>query len=546
MNPENNNFDSNLEPQSFGVPTPEQPVMGEQPGFAPFDNLNNETLNVPQDPFNPTPVDPSTFNAEFNAELNNEVATPVEAPAFDTPVAPVEQADTLNVAPAVEVPNEFTYQAEPTMPAEAPAEPAAMEYNNSYADSPLDQTITFNQVGPVVAEEASQAAPEMVVATEPAMPEMPVAEEMPIEQPVQTEAPVGPTLPIPDQMPTTDYQATVSTPVDYATPMSDFDQIGSTPELDPKQKPKKNNKKTLLFCLIIILIAALGGGAYYLINIKGIFNSKGVTTKDLEIESGQTLSTSIEDYGTFKDTSSSNCVLDVSKVDTTKPGKYTYTITCGTDSYKGNITVIDKTAPVLSFNVVETKVDVPVTEKEFVANTLASGETYAFTNSEEVRENIKTPGFYLVGITSQDEAGNKQEYYAPLNVLSTDIRFNISATKQAENGSYERIIIFCNTETICQSAFAVQIFDFGDAKEFANKLNAYKGEKTYQHSEYTGVPLFYPDENKLVLITEAGIDFGAQTATQIFDKYKANGYEMNFSTNSSVDRSVINFKTGDN
>ena len=369
MNPENNNYGSNMEPQSFGVPTPEQPidqgfqpannvVAPEQPGFAPFNNLNNETLNVPQDPFNPTPVDPSTFNAGVTNEIPTEPVNVGEVPSFEQPAPVVEQADTLNVAPTVDVPNEFNYQA-PVENVEPVVEAQPIEA--SYTESPLDQTITFNQPISVEGNDIAQ-----VVSDAPAAPEMPVQESIP-EAPVQT----GPTLPIPDQMPTTDYQATVSTPVDYVTPTSDFDQIGTTPELDPKQKTKKgNSKKTLLFCLIIILVAALGGGAYYLINIKGIFNSKGVTTKDLEVESGTKLSASIEDYGTFKNTSSSNCVLDLSKVDVNKAGKYKYTISCGTDTYEGNITVIDKTAPILSFNIVETKQDVPVTEKEFILNLL--------------------------------------------------------------------------------------------------------------------------------------------------------------------------------
>ena len=92
MNPENNNYGSNMEPQSFGVPTPEQPidqgfqpannvVTPEQPGFAPFNNLNNETLNVPQDPFNPTPVDPSTFNAGVTNEIPAEPVNVAEVPS---------------------------------------------------------------------------------------------------------------------------------------------------------------------------------------------------------------------------------------------------------------------------------------------------------------------------------------------------------------------------------------------------------------------------------------------------------------------------------
>lgn len=541
MNPENNNYGSNMEPQSFGVPTPEQPidqgfqpannvVAPEQPGFAPFNNLNNETLNVPQDPFNPTPVDPSTFNAGVTNEIPAEPVNVGEVSSFEQPAPVVEQADTLNVAPTVDVPNEFNYQV-PVENVEPVVEAQPIEA--SYTESPLDQTITFNQPISVEGNDIAQ-----VVSDAPAAPEMPVQESIP-EAPVQT----GPTLPIPDQMPTTDYQATVSTPVDYVTPTSDFDQIGTTPELDPKQKTKKgNSKKTLLFCLIIILVASLGGGAYYLINIKGIFNSKGVTTKDLEVESGTKLSASIEDYGTFKNTSSSNCVLDLSKVDVNKAGKYKYTISCGTDTYEGNITVIDKTAPILSFNIVETKQDVPVTEKEFILNTLDAGETYAFTNPDEVREYIKTPGFYTVPIMAEDEAKNKMQYFAPLAVLSSDIRFNIRGTlANPDDNTYERLIIFCNNETICQAAFKAQIIRFNDEAAYKEMFKSYNGTNSFTYGSYTGIPLFYPSESKLVIITEPGISFGATTANTIFEEYKSKGYDMKFSATGSVDRNIINF-----
>lgn len=532
MNPENLNNDGNIQPQNFEMPTQpdmtsqnlgnfEQPVAA-QPEFTPFENLNSEALNVPQDTFNPTPVDPSTFNAEVTNEINNQELNPTtEANApmtFEVPS--VEQ-------PEVEAPAEPTVTYEQAAPVMADFAQPAPDFQPAANVAPAQEMVP--DVAPVVDNTLTEPAPEAPT----------VAESV-----TEPAAPTAPTLPIPDQMPMGDYQATVSTPVDYATPMSDFDQIGSTPELNPKEKSKKTNyKKTFLFCLLIILIAALGGGAYYLINIKGIFNSKGVVTKDITVNTGDKLSTVISDYGTFKNTSATNCILDTSKVNVDKAGKYTYTIKCGNDTYQGNVIVKDNEAPILTFKIKGTMVDIPVILKEFLAKELKEDETLGFTDEAKFKESLKTTGMKIVSFTASDEAGNKQIYYAPLAVLSKGVRLSIIANKvNQEDASNERIIVICNEDTVCEAGFKAQIIKFDTLAEFKEVFKSYKGESSFTFKNYTGVPLFDIDELTLAIITESNIELNGKPARTVFDEYTTQGYDTDYSTSSGIDQNKINLK----
>ncbi|MBR3720958.1 MAG: hypothetical protein IKN09_04390, partial [Clostridia bacterium] len=363
MNTDNNNFENKVGSESMGFaqnPINNSPAnnLGEET-FSPFQDLNNAPLNVPTDNISAAPIqnkapDNLTFDQpsvqpqmpaqdlSFQGPVNtSNVDNSFVAPTPTTSVDQLNDAinqvpvqdnninqgttsfDSMQSAPAVD--NSFVAtQAAPTMDS----------FNQTVAP-------TFN-AAPV---DDLQSTPNMgindVVNQNQYTTTSPSVETPSIEMPTNE----GPTLPIPDQMPMNDYQAGVSTPVDYATPMSDFDQIGTTPELDPKAKGSKKKNKGALLILLILLIAALGGGSYYLINIKGIFNKDNVTVKEVVAEKNEALSTNIDDYATFKDTSSSNCVLDTSKVDISAVGTYDFTVTCGEKSYTGKVTVKDTKGP---------------------------------------------------------------------------------------------------------------------------------------------------------------------------------------------------------
>ena len=534
--------------------------------FSPFENLNSEALNVPTEApteqFNPTPVDPSTFNADATFE-----SEPVSAPAVEE-VPQVENTFNTEVQPESQ---DFAFQ-QP-----APVEAAPVESSIPVADTPVidngmnfdtssaepvntldnqtnfSQPITFDQAAPVVEEltpAADTVAPEVApvesfdqnVAPVEGLEQTSTA-DVPAATPV--EEPQGPTIPIPDSMPTTDYQATVSTPVDYATPMSDFDQIGSTPEIDPKAKTKKgNSKKTIMFLFILIVIAGLGCGAYYLINIKQIFKTSSVETKNITIDSGDTLSTNIDDYGVFKNTQSSNCVLDTNKVDTSKAGKYTYVISCGEDKYEGTITVIDKSAPEVELNFKYTVAPQPIYKEDIVRSVSEENAEYNFTSEEEANQAFSTPGFNVISMTVKDASGNSKEVLAPVAVLSSDMQFILVGQKATDKTNViEKLVTFIRSDITVEVATKMYVITFDTDEEYNKAVESYNGGKEFTYDSYTGIPVFYKSEKKLVIITDTTLPYVGQQANPVYGALVGEGYSVTSLKQQDNDKSIVNFDT---
>ena len=583
MNPENNNVENSMGVQPGIDQLNEAPVTPEanqntfepmqnmdmpssDEAFSPFENLNSEALNVPTEApteqFNPTPVDPSTFNADATFE-----SEPVSAPAVEE-VPQVENTFNTEVQPESQ---DFAFQ-QP-----APVEAAPVESSIPVADTPVmdngmnfdtpsaepvntldnqtnfSQPMTFDQAAPVVEEltpAADTVAPEVApvesfdqnVAPVEGLEQTSTA-DVPAATPV--EEPQGPTIPIPDSMPTTDYQATVSTPVDYATPMSDFDQIGSTPEIDPKAKTKKgNSKKTIMFLFILVVIAGLGCGAYYLINIKQIFKTSSVETKNITIDSGDTLSTNIDDYGVFKNTQSSNCVLDTNKVDTSKAGKYTYVISCGEDKYEGTITVIDKSAPEVELNFKYTVAPQPIYKEDIVRSVSEENAEYNFTSEEEANQAFSTPGFNVISMTVKDASGNSKEVLAPVAVLSSDMQFILVGQKATDKTNViEKLVTFIRSDITVEIATKMYVITFDTDEEYNKAVESYNGGKEFTYDSYTGIPVFYKSEKKLVIITDTTLPYVGQQANPVYGALVGEGYSVTSLKQQDNDKSIVNFDT---
>ena len=567
MNPENNNVENSMGVQPGIDQLNEAPVTPEanqntfepmqnmdmpssDEAFSPFENLNSEALNVPTEApteqFNPTPVDPSTFNADATFE-----SEPVSAPAVEE-VPQVENTFNTEVQPESQ---DFAFQQPATVEA-APVEssiPAAdtpVMDNGMNFDTPsvepvntldnqtdFSQPMTFDQAAPVVAPVESL---DQNVAPVEGL-EQTFTADVPAATPV--EEPQGPTIPIPDSMPTTDYQATVSTPVDYATPMSDFDQIGSTPEIDPKAKTKKgNSKKTIMFLFILVVIAGLGCGAYYLINIKQIFKTSSVETKNITIDSGDTLSTNIDDYGVFKNTQSSNCVLDTNKVDTTKAGKYTYVISCGEDKYEGTITVIDKSAPEVELNFKYTVAPQPIYKEDIVRSVSEENAEYNFTSEEEANQAFSTPGFNVISMTVKDASGNSKEVLAPVAVLSSDMQFILVGQKATDKTNViEKLVTFIRSDITVEVATKMYVITFDTDEEYNKAVESYNGGKEFTYDSYTGIPVFYKSEKKLVIITDTTLPYVGQQANPVYGALVGEGYSVTSLKQQDNDKSIVNF-----
>lgn len=562
MNPENNNnlennFEANSLGQVNGVVTPDTtPAVGApstpEDTFTPFQDLNSDNLNVPSE----------VFDNQAN------VAAPVEQPVeFSQPAPVTEPAPSFVNQPISSEPVNTYSESVSAVPNAEPVPNMVPETGINDAlntnSGVMAQPESFNsfqttQTAPVMAELEPQVDVQPVVAEQPVMEPAPTVNEVPetLNEAAPTETPApevqGPTIPIPESMPTTDYQANVSTPVDYATPMSDFDQIGTSPELDPKAKGQKKKNKLSLVLLLLLLIAALGGGCYYLINVKGIFNSSGVVTKEVVSEAYESLSTDINDYATFKNTSSSNCNLNVSKVDVTKVGTYEFIIECGSGqkatSYTGKITIKDTKAPEIEVNTVIKTVNQPLTATEFVSNSMPD-DTYAFTNESEVNEKLSSTGLKTISITASDSSNNKKNYVVPFVVLPQEFNFSIIAKKTltSEDTSAsiieKNVVLYHTSGTVTKDVgyTAIQI-KFDSAESYKKAISSYDDSGSMTYGTYTGTPLFYKSENTIVLVKECTYDFITDQYSETYTAFGNNGYETAAANNDTNGKIQIDFK----
>ena len=324
-----------------------------------------------------------------------------------------------------------------------------------------------------------------------------------VEEPVNE----APTLPTPETIPS----STSSTPVDYATPMSNFDDIGTTPELDPKAKGKKKTNKLVVILLFLIIIAGLGGGAYYLINVKGILNKDNITVKNIKSEKGETLSTNISDYATFTNTSASNCILDTNDVNINAVGTYKFKITCGEKEYTGNVEIVDNKAP-----------DVEVTTNAIIAGNallpenlaIANEEaTFTFANEEEASAALQTAGLKIIDLKVTDANNNSKEFKAPVVVTSAEYSVILAMKKQlsTEEGKYtltEKNIILYNGSAgwVNDTGYTAYIINFSNSKEYEDVAKTYDNSGSMTFNSYVGTPLFYKSKNTIVLIRDINTD----------------------------------------
>lgn len=491
------------------------------------DNLNSSSLGVMP---NNTNLEGNTLNQNpslnmqpNNNDLNQGVAAAQTLGSFNSQNLNTTLNDALNNT----LNQASINNVEPTIQPQQAIEPAPV-YNEQVVQSPVQPVATENLYQPTQApsieplpnldnqvsnvgintavENLGTPNPNLGVGSVNSNP-MPNLNEQPVQE-VTT-----PTMPIPDSMPDLTYQAGVSTPVDYATPMSDFDEIGVTPELDPKDKGNKNKKggKTLTFILIILAIASLGAGAYYFINVKGILNKSSVTTNNLVVEMGSTLSEDINDYATFKNMSSTNCVQDTSKVNVNEAGTYEYVIKCGTDEYKGTIEVKDTTAPSVTLyaKIIKTGITDGITADSFVKSCSETNCTYAFETEDALTNASANKGINSFKLNVSDESGNKNTIYVPIIVLDENLHVGLIASKELDTASEEYkivekiVIIYSDLSTF---SYTMYDFKFDDETTYKSFVSNNPIAETLTVGDYSGIPVFNDTEKKLTLVSNKTSD----------------------------------------
>ena len=312
--------------------------------------------------------------------------------------------------------------------------------------------------------------------------------------------------------------------------------------LNNKENKPTKKKKGLFIFLVIILILLVGGFVYYYLHISKGTLSTSVTTKNLTLQIDDNLSTDINDYATFKGTNSNNCILDTKNVNVNKVGTYEYTITCGTKSYSGKITLQDTKAPEVALKTIVKKVNDVVAPEEFIDKCDEANEcTYSFNNMDEVNNAMMTAGTYELQILVTDANNNSNVVKAKLIVIDSDIKvyLNCVSNDQTLDGfdgtlSYISKIGISPESQYVGIYFKTKQFIAKTEEEYIRLKNEYNNTGKLSISEDNIKPIF-DDENLKITYEETlsgDAEFGTNYAEiksyfESNNEYKCNILNVN-------------------
>lgn len=482
--------------------------LNQQPGTTPGINSGTVLGSVPPTNTQPTPpVTPTPNVPPVNPAPTPQPAAPNPNPTVATP----------NVAPA-SAPNQ-------NMATPAPSAPTAQMPN-------VNQTPGVN--------------------VEQSTPVTPAAQTTPVAQPIPGTS-------------ATPYQANSLTgdTVGVGTPSVGQDNLNVNGFVEPNKnesigavpppnniqsdKNKKKSKipmnKTLFTIIIIVLIAAVAFGVYYFLSIS---NKTTVAPKTVSIGVGETLSDNISDYATINGKDASSCVLNTRNVDTSTIGEYEFTITCGSDVYKGKVQVSDLTAPTFLLNTVYVPVNGSVAVDDFIESCEdPSNCKTSFVNEETVKNYLATAGGpYTVEINVADDAGNSTVAEGQLYVTSGEIQLfkNCESPKtqvegyQAEKTVSDYMPMGRSTDVgIVYLGVSQRIYTytFTDATEYQEVVG--NKESTLTFDGITGQAAYNDEDLSFQIVTDLSLDTlnteaggtFATTYNDVDNYYKGLGYICN-------------------
>lgn len=386
-----------------------------------------------------------------------------------------------------------------------------------------------------------------------------------VQQPVNPVAPVEPVTPVesaqpmnPGVVPSIDAMSSGTIPpvepvapvepVSYDIPQTIdqfnttpvFNEIGTvppipngpvqTPVMSPEEpKPKKKKNKLIFVIIIVLLIAAVGVGVYIFLNVSNKPAKIGVTPKEVEIEAGAEVSTNIEDYATFTGINSANCSLDTSNItDTSVVGaEYSFSITCGVNTYNGTAKIVDKTAPVVVLKEVTAQINTEIDPEDFIDSCTDGTEcSYAFSDPDTVNGYLATAGNYHVDIIVTDEAGNEVTVTGTLVVTEDEVPVEPSIYLSCTMND-ETLRLGIADGNFTGSATRSYTFTFSDATTYQNFKQANQNSSSVTYQNVTGTPSF-DDTTMTLTLTQTLSDSdvsGLPTAYgELRSHYIAEGY----------------------
>ncbi len=246
----------------------------------------------------------------------------------------------------------------------------------------------------------------------------------------------------------------------------------------------------ILSVVFIILIGAGGYGVYYYFFFN---NPRNFEVKDIKIEYGSEIPSSVLNYINLTDISEPDYTLDLSNVKK-DIGTYNYTVSYGNTVKTGKITIEDTTAPVVTFkDKLEFEEGSTITKEMLVSECSDISEcSYDLTSPIDTSKTGKVEA----SITATDNLGNKKDYPVNINI-------------------YEKIIkIICNKNSLDMQKKIITVSEY----------EAYfKSDKSLKKGKYRDIVYIKGDTNY-------------ETNK---DSYKSNGYVLDDSKETATKESDI-------
>lgn len=246
----------------------------------------------------------------------------------------------------------------------------------------------------------------------------------------------------------------------------------------------------ILSVVFILLIGAGGYGVYYYFFFN---NPRNFEVKDIKIEYGSEIPSSVLNYINLTDISEPDYTLDLSNVKK-DIGTYNYTVSYGNTVKTGKITIEDTTAPVVTF-----KDNLKFEEGSTITKEMLVSECSDISEcSYDLTSPIDTSktGEVEASITATDNLGNKKDYPVNINI-------------------YEKIIkIICNKNNLDMVKKIITVSEY----------EAYfKSDKSLKKGKYRDIVSMPGDTNY-------------ETNK---DSYKSNGYILDDSKKTATKESDI-------
>lgn len=246
----------------------------------------------------------------------------------------------------------------------------------------------------------------------------------------------------------------------------------------------------ILSVVFILLIGAGGYGVYYYFFFN---NPRNFEVKDIKIEYGSEIPSSVLNYINLTDISEPDYTLDLSNVKK-DIGTYNYTVSYGNTVKTGKITIEDTTAPVVTF-----KDNLKFEEESTITKEMLVSECSDISEcSYDLTSPIDTSktGEVEASITATDNLGNKKDYPVNINI-------------------YEKIIkIICNKNNLDMEKKIITVSEY----------EAYfKSDKSLKKGKYRDIVYIKGDTNY-------------ETNK---DSYKNNGYILDDSKETATKESDI-------